>query len=324
MRPERIRLLLLLTSAVLMIMAISNIVRCTQENSAPKLGSGATGLRVTALQWLLNAGRAEVSVTGTYADKTIAAVRAFQNREGLDETGEVDSRTFDKLTPNAKPGDRGLQVRAVQTLLTLHEQPAGIYDDFDAATEEAVKKFQDAAGLKETGEVDRDTWDALFAGPSTGPTVSETDQFLATIAPHAQENFHLHGVPVAVAMAQASQETGWGRAAPGNNYFGIKCHSQSSRPVAYTCDDRITNEWENGEKMEIRDSFRTYASLRDSTLDYGNFLRSNTRYARAFTHRSDPDSFAKALQEAGYATDPTYADSLIQIMQSRDLYAYAT
>lgn len=323
MRPQHLRLLLLLISAVLMMLAISNIVRCTQEGAAPKLTTGNSGPKVTAVQWLLNASGAEVSVTGTYADKTVAAVRSLQHRENLKETGAVDDDTFESLTRETQLGDRGLQVRAVQTLLTMHAQPVGIYDEFDVATEEAVKRFQGAADLKETGQVDQKTWDALFEGSTTGPTISEADQFLATIAPHAKENFHRNGVPVAVAMAQASQETGWGRSAPGNNYFGIKCHNRPPGPVAYTCDERSTTEWEDGEPVEIKDSFRTYASMRDSTLDYGEFLRSNSRYAAAFANGDDPDAFARALQEAGYATDPTYADSLIQIMQARDLYAYA-
>lgn len=322
MRPERIRLLLLLVSLVLLVLAIVNIAQCSQGDGAA-LRTGATGLRVTGLQWLLNAGESPVSVTGTYANQTAAAVRAFQTRSGLKETGEVDERTFTRLSPDTAPGDRGLRVRAVQTLLTLHGQPAGIYDDFDGATADAVKTFQDSAGLKPTGAVDRDTWDALVEGASDGPAVSEADQFLATLAPHAKENRHRHGVPVAVALAQGSQETGWGRAAPGNNYFGVKCHGRPAGPVAYTCEDRATTEWENGRRVETKDSFRSYGSMRDSVLDYGHFLRSNPRYAPAFARGDDADSFARELQRAGYATDPTYADSLIQIMQARNLDAYA-
>ena len=54
----------------------------------------------------------------------------------------------------------------------------------------------------------------------------------------------------------------------------------------------------------------------------GAFLRANSRYAPAFTRTNDPDGFARALQAAGYATDPAYADSLINIMQARNLYQY--
>ncbi|WP_425307311.1 glucosaminidase domain-containing protein [Ammonicoccus fulvus] len=321
MRLPQIRLVLLLVSAVLVTTVVANLAAC-QQAATPLLTNGATGLRVTGLQWLLNAERADVGVTGTYAGQTAAAVRGFQGASGLEPTGEVDRATFTRLTPDAKLGDRGLRVRAVQTLLNLQGQPTGVYDDFDAATAEKVRAFHAAKDLDDTGAVDRATWDALFEGESTGPTVSEADQFFETIAPHAREAKHAFGVPAAVSMAQSAQETGWGRSAPGNNYFGVKCHGRPASVVKYDCIDHRTNEWENGEKIEITDSFRTYASMRDSVMDYANFLKSNSRYAPAFRFSNDPDAFARELQVAGYATDPTYADSLIDIMKQRDLYAY--
>lgn len=321
MRPPQIRLVLLLVSALLMITVVANLVSC-QQRATPLLTNGATGLRVTGLQWLLNAAEAEVGVTGTYAAQTASAVRAVQARSGADQTGELDRATYEELTPVTRPGDRGLRVRAVQTLLQLQGQQVPVYDDFDAATREAVRTFQTANELDDTGVVDRETWDALFEGESTGPTVSEADQFFATMAPYAREARQRFGVPASVTLAQAAQETGWGRSAPRNNYFGVKCHGRPAGPVAYDCIEHKTNEWENGKKIEITDSFRTYGSMRDSVLDYANFLRTNSRYAPAFAVNGDPDAFARALQMAGYATDPTYADSLIDIMKQRDLYRY--
>ena len=45
-------------------------------------------------------------------------------------------------------------------------------------------------------------------------------------------------------------------------------------------------------------------------------------YKDAFDHVDDPDRFAKEIAEAGYATDPSYADKLIELMQQYDLYKY--
>lgn len=321
MRLPQIRLVLLLVAAVLVTTVVANVAAC-QQAATPLLTTGATGLRVTALQWLLNAEKAEVGVTGTYASQTAAAVRAFQSAAGLEPTGDVRRATFEKLTPTTREGDRGLRVRAVQSLLNLQGVESGVYDDFDPDTSAKVRAFQKTKDLDNTGAVDRATWDALFEGASTGPTVSEADQFFATIAPYAKEAKHTFAVPAAVTMAQSAQETGWGRSAPGNNYFGVKCHGRPASVVGYDCAVQRTNEWEQGQKVEITDSFRTYASMRDSVLDYANFLKSNSRYAPAFRVSNDPDAFARALQVAGYATDPTYADSLIDIMKQRDLYQY--
>lgn len=321
MRPPQIRLVLLLISALLLLTLVLNIVSCQQERTT-RLGPGATGLRVTAVQWLLNSHGVDVSVTGNFAAQTAAAVRGFQAREGLTSTGAVDQPTFARLLTDTRRGDRGLQVRAVQSLLDLHGHRVGVYDDFDAATADAVVAFQKSVELDQTGVVDSRTWAALFEGSNDGPTVSEADQFLATMAPFAREARERFGVPASVALAQASQETGWGRSAPGNNYFGVKCHKQPPGPVRFECHQLTTGEWENGRRIEVNDNFRTYASMRDSVLDYANFLRTNSRYAPAFAVASNADAFARALQQAGYATDPAYADSLIAIMQQRDLYQY--
>ena len=321
MRAPQIRLVLLLISTLLLLTLALNVAACQQERDA-KVRVGATGLRVTGAQWLLNSHDIDVRVTGTFARQTGAAVRGFQAREGLATTGSIDRRTFEHLAPTTRRGDRGHQVRAVQTLLHLQGHQVGVADDFDTATEQAVQAFQRAQGLDDTGVVDTPTWVALFDGPNDGTPVTEADQFLTTIAPYAIEAWDRFGVPASVTMAQSAQETGWGRYAPGNNYFGIKCHNQRSGPVDFDCQELTTGEWENGDRIEISDRFRTYESMADSVADYGNFLRTNSRYAPAFAVNSDADEFARALQEAGYATDPAYADSLIAIMRQRDLYQH--
>lgn len=323
MRPPQIRLVLLLVSALLLLTVATNITSC-QQAQAYRLEVGSSGLRVTALQWLLNAEQIDVSVTGSFAAQTVSAVRQLQVREQREATGGVDQATLRRLTPDTRAGDRGLHVRGVQSLLNLHGLSTGVYDDFDGATEASVLAFQKSAGLDRTGVVDRRTWDALFEGPNRGTAVSEADQFVATIAPYAEDAWHRFGVPPSVAIAQAAQETGWGRSAPGNNYFGVKCHGGPSRsgPVAYDCLDHNTNEWEGDDQVAIVDSFRSYRSMHDSVNDYGNFLRTNARYAPAFSVNGDPNAFARVLQRSGYATDPAYADALIQIMDQRDLYRF--
>ncbi|MDO5499376.1 MAG: peptidoglycan-binding protein [Propionibacteriaceae bacterium] len=321
MRTPQIRLVLLLISALLLLTFVLNVSSCQQERTA-RLAAGATGLRVTAVQWLLNSHGIDVQVTGTFARQTTTAVRGFQAQRGLPVTGVVDPATFESLVQRVRPGDRGLHVRAVQSLLHLHGNRAAVYDDYDDATRAAVEAFQKSVALDGTGNVDAETWHALFEGPNDGPPVTEGEQFLATMVPYAQAADEQFGVPASIAMAQAAQETGWGRSAPGNNYFGVKCHNQPRGPVAYDCQELQTGEWENGRKVEIRDRFRTYDSMRDSVLDYGNFLRTNPRYEPAFGVADDPDAFARGLQTAGYATDPAYAESLIAIMQQQDLYRF--
>ncbi|OYN96969.1 flagellum-specific peptidoglycan hydrolase FlgJ [Propionibacteriaceae bacterium ES.041] len=324
-RPRWGCLIALLVALTLLITGVVLALnwRTDQQTS---LRAGDTGLRVTALQYLLVDAGNDVSVTGNFATQTTAALRAYQQGNGLRVDGIAHADTLSALggepVGTDAPYQRRFRVKAAQTLLGLQGQPVPVQGDFDQATEQAVRALQDARGLTVTGTVDQATWETLMTGPRTGPAVSEADQFFEALAPQARATQAEFGVPAAVSMAQSAQETGYGHSAPGNNYYGIKCFRQVRSPVSFDCADRPTTEWVNGKQVPATESFRSYASMADSARDYGAFLRANSRYAPAFTRTNDPDGFARALQAAGYATDPTYADSLINIMQARNLYQY--
>lgn len=117
--------------------------------------------------------------------------------------------------------------------------------------------------------------------------------------------------PVAV-LAQAALETGWGSAVPHDsegrpsfNLFGIKSAGWDGPSV-----DVTTLEHRFGRFVRKVDSFRAYADVAEAVKDYVTFLKGNERYAGAMDVAQDPAAFADALQEAGYATDPGYADKL--------------
>ncbi|MFV0533603.1 MAG: glucosaminidase domain-containing protein [Cumulibacter sp.] len=154
------------------------------------------------------------------------------------------------------------------------------------------------------------------------PTVPQ--QFLEYAAVPAQEGMQEHGVPASVSLAQAIVESDWGRSEltqTGRNYFGIKCAGNS--PYASGCVGRPTQECDAaGLCSEVVGQFRTYDSAEDSFRDHGHFLTVNPRYAEAFQYVDNPDQFAIEVAKAGYATDPTYADKLIELMKQYDLYQY--
>lgn len=67
----------------------------TWEALAPALGKDATGLPVTALQFMLGRkGYAEVSATGSYDHATMKAVQDMQRLHGLVPDGKVDASTW--------------------------------------------------------------------------------------------------------------------------------------------------------------------------------------------------------------------------------------
>ncbi|MDR2620628.1 MAG: glucosaminidase domain-containing protein, partial [Propionibacteriaceae bacterium] len=163
----------------------------------------------------------------------------------------------------------------------------------------------------------------LLPARSEGMENSRTGRFVQSVVPFAQAEEREYGVPASVSIAQAILETGWGRSTLntiGFNYFGIKCISVLS-PYQDGCWNLSTSEYVNGGYVSVNAGFRTYGSVYDSFMDHGRFLRVNDRYADAFK-TSTSDDFARAVAAAGYATSPSYAASVIDIMVDFDLYRY--
>ena len=145
------------------------------------------------------------------------------------------------------------------------------------------------------------------------------DAFVQRMLPHAQEASASTGIPPHFMMSQAALETGWGRSeirgADGqnsHNLFGIKAGgSWKGRTV-----DIVTTEYVNGKPQKQVDTFRAYDSFADSFRDYANLLRSNPRYQDVLSKAGDAAAYTQGLQQAGYATDPEYANKLQSIMAS--------
>ncbi len=131
------------------------------------------------------------------------------------------------------------------------------------------------------------------------------------IAVEEMERYH---IPASITLAQGLLESGAGRstlARKSNNHFGIKCGSRwEGRTVRH--DDDARNE-----------CFRAYKHPRDSYEDHSKFLRTGARYAFLFRLKiTDYKGWARGLKKAGYATDPRYADRLIDIIELYDLDKY--
>jgi hypothetical protein len=147
----------------------------------------------------------------------------------------------------------------------------------------------------------------------------QEDAFLALAVGPAQASQKKTGVPASVTLAQAILESGWGDQHMGDacNYFGIK--AQSGEPSV----TMRTREVEGGKSVFVDAAFRRFASVEECFAAHGHFLRDNSRYANAF-QAADGESFARAIAAAGYATDPKYADLLVQIIRENNLTQYDT
>jgi len=143
------------------------------------------------------------------------------------------------------------------------------------------------------------------------------EAFIQDLWPHAARSAKELGVSADVLIAQAALETGWGRKMIHNqhggnafNLFNIKAdkHWQGSQVNVPTI------EYREGIARREHASFRSYASLHESMNDYVGFLRQNPRYHQALEKAGNAEAFLQELQQAGYATDPVYADKIGDIM----------
>ena len=121
-------------------------------------------------------------------------------------------------------------------------------------------------------------------------------------------------IPASITLAQGILESGNGKsrlAKQGNNHFGIKCHSDWKGKTMRQNDD-APNE-----------CFRVYKNAEESYRDHSKFLKESTRYASLFDLKiTDYKGWAKGLKKAGYATLPTYAAVLINLIETYDLQQY--
>ena len=145
---------------------------------------------------------------------------------------------------------------------------------------------------------------------------AKSQNFIESVAQGAINGWTKYGVLPSVTVAQAILESGWGQSALStqahHNLFGIK-GSYNGQYVTMQ-----TREVYNGQSYYIYDNFRKYANNSESVEDHGNFLYSNSRYANLLGDQSYA-SVARKLQADGYATDPSYASSLIKLVEMYNL-----
>jgi hypothetical protein len=125
-------------------------------------------------------------------------------------------------------------------------------------------------------------------------------------------------IPASIKMAQAIIESGSGNselASKYNNHFGIKCGSTWSGDKAFREDD----DYNDG--LLVKSCFRAYDDASLSFFDHTEFLINSQRYAFLFElSPTDYIGWAHGLSDAGYATDPTYPDKLIKVIEDFHLY----
>lgn len=141
-------------------------------------------------------------------------------------------------------------------------------------------------------------------------------EFISKIAPIAIDEMRKSLVPASLTIAQAILESGWGTselATKANNLFGIK----GIGPIGSY--QKVSVEYVAGKRIEKRSDFRKYNDWQESVQDHTTKLL-EPQYKNALG--ASYMEACRAVQEAGYATDPNYAQELIKRIEKYKLDKY--
>ena len=160
------------------------------------------------------------------------------------------------------------------------------------------------------------------AGAATGLAPAEAfdsaEAFVTRLWPLAEKYGRVLGVDPKLLLAQAALETGWGksvsrdeRGVSSHNLFNIKADERWDGARVRVA----TLEFEDGMPRRQFATFRAYPTYEASFADYVDFVRSSPRYRQALEQGADSRGYIESLQAAGYATDPHYANKVMDILQ---------
>lgn len=155
------------------------------------------------------------------------------------------------------------------------------------------------------------------------PTSVSRDEFIETLVPHAKELQEGYGILPSIILGQAILESDWGQSELASRYynlFGIKAYGHQKK-IKLDTKEFVNEQW-----ITIKGDFRVYdswtESMDDHTMLFVNGVTWNPQKYEGVLTASDYAEAADALQEAGYATDPTYATKIKTVIEENQLYQY--
>nr|WP_232525589.1 SH3 domain-containing protein [Lactiplantibacillus plantarum] len=234
-----------------------------------------------------------------------SASEAAKDNAAASATADSTTSAVDQLDKTAKASAATSQASHSTTNETAKASAAASQDSHVTTDQSSATVAADAVQSS-----------AMMARSTRAMTSQEI--FLSQIKAGAISGWNKYQVLPSVTAAQAILESGWGQsqlATEGNNLFGIK-GSYQGQSIYFP-----TQEWDGSQYITIQDAFRKYPNWSASVEDHGAFLVVNPRYSNLIGV-TDYRRVASLLQQDGYATAPTYASSLISIIEYNKLHEW--
>lgn len=154
--------------------------------------------------------------------------------------------------------------------------------------------------------------------------VEAHEHFIQQLLPTAKQLQQDYGILPSIVIGQAILESDWGTSelsAQYNNLFGMKSFNPNGKSVKLK-----TQEYRNGKWETIEANFKVYSSWEESLIDHTKLFVKGVDWDpylyQGVLLADDYKTAAKALQVAGYATDPTYANKIIDVIEANQLAQY--
>lgn len=166
--------------------------------------------------------------------------------------------------------------------------------------------------------------DSLIFNPGFNQEQSIRQDFVREIIPTAQKLQRQYGILASISMAQAMVESDFGQsqlAADYYNLYGVKTTSDDPNSVDFATAEYIDDQW-----IEIIDYFKVYPDWDASMTAHAELIYYGVswdeNYYSAVIEGNSYKEQAFGLQKSGYATDPDYAQKLINMIEEWDLNQY--
>ncbi len=267
---------------------------------------------------------------GIFINMILKSMREATPKDGMfdSEQGNLYTQLFDQQLAQKLSTGKGLGVAdmLVKQLTPKISPESKVLSSELGYVVSVPSTLRSASTIQDSGLSTQDlvpaTQDSALRTRDFVPAFKNPKEFVDRLWPHAVEASKELGIPPHFLLGQAALESGWGkRAIRGQdgqdslNLFGIKAGAKWGGEVVAAA----TTEYVNGAPQARREEFRAYGSYAESFRDYAALLRRNPRYQGVFGQDVDAAGFARAMQQAGYATDPMYASKLARVVNSETM-----
>ncbi len=271
-----------------------------------------------------NGSDASQNSDSSSAADSSAASQTSASQASAESTASAQATSESSASAASAVASTAIQASSAAESATAAESSVSVASSSNAVQSAAATQTSDAASSASQAAATTTTLAAANTDTASNQvdlsslyfsSNAKSQNFIESVAQGAINGWTKYGVLPSVTVAQAILESGWGQSAlstQAHNLFGIK-GSYNGQYVTMQ-----TREVYNGQSYYIYDNFRKYANNSESVEDHGNFLYSNSRYANLLGDQSYA-SVARKLQADGYATDPSYASSLIKLVEMYNL-----